>query len=230
MASLHGHKEVGAPYPGRYVEEGVSYGPCLLVSREYGSGGVEVARRVGQRMGWHVFDREIVEEISRIAHERQRLIESVDEHALSYWDRTWQEVLTASDAFNEKYLRYLRQVVMSLGYHGEVIIIGRGAQYMLPPACAVRLRLVAPLELRAARLAEREGISPAQAKARILSFDAERSAFVRKTFKSSAESPHNYDLLLNTAEISFDGAAEIVIAALCEKLGVHAPEIIHASK
>ena len=216
--------------PGAFVESDVAYGPCLLISRECGSGGVGIGKHVSQRLGWNLFDREIVDEIARLAHVRERLIESVDEHVRSYWDRTWLEVLTASDLVDKKYLRYLREVVLSLAYHGEAVIIGRGAQYILPSRCAVRVRVVAPLPLRIERVAEREGLSQAQARAKVKEFDAERTLFIKKTFEGNAASPLNYDLLINTAEVSMEHGAEIVLVALREKLGVslHAPA--HASK
>lgn len=219
-----------AHQPGAVVVDSISYGPCLLLSRECGSGGVGIARQVGKRFGWNVFDREIVDEIARIAHERERLIESVDEHVRSYWDRTWREVLTASDNFDEKYLRYLRQVVLSLGYHGAVVIVGRGAQFLLPPPCALRVRLVAPLAQRVKRVAERQEFTVEEARLRVKEFDAARTAFIRKVFKANADSPLNYDLVINTGEISLNAAVEIVAVALREKLGARPVEAGHVVK
>jgi cytidylate kinase len=207
----------GAPQtPGSCEEAGVKYGPCRLISRECGSGGVVIAQRVGERLGWNVFDRQIVDEIARVSNQRRRLVESVDEHIRSLWDQRCEEVLTASDVFDKQYLHYLRQVVLSLGYHGKAIIIGRGAQYLLPSRCAVRARFVAPLELRIKRVAEREELSLAQAGARVREFDAERASFVWKLFKQHSDAPLNYDPVISTAEISFDQAASILIKALRE--------------
>lgn len=205
--------------PRRCVEGGVAYGPCLLVSRECGSGGTLIARRAGERLGWNVYDGEIVDEIAQIAHERQRLIQSVDEHVRSYWEQTWLQILAAGEMTGEKYLYYLRQVVMSLGHHGEVVIVGRGAHHLLPAESALRVRVVAPMELRAKRVAQQEALSLEQARAKAQAVDAERAAFLRKVFRSDANSHLNYDLVINTSEISYEKATEIVLSALREKLG-----------
>ena len=46
--------------PGRGQEGGLFYGPYLLISREKGAGASTVARLAGQRLGWQVFDSEII--------------------------------------------------------------------------------------------------------------------------------------------------------------------------
>ena len=206
--------------PGSFVDRGVAYGPCLLISREYGSGGGIVARRVGECLQWNVYDREIVDHIAQLSQVRQQLVETVDERAQSRWERTWREILADGDMADEEYLRCLRLVVMSLGHHGQVVIVGRGAQHLLPPACALRVRLVASPELRAKRVAEREKMSLDQARAKIQTFDNERSLFIRRTFKTDASAGLNYDLVINTDEITLESAVQIVLAGISEKLGV----------
>ena len=65
--------------PGRGKEGDMFYGPYLIISREKGAGGNAVAKLVGRRLGWQVFDNEIVDEIAQKAHVRRQLIESLDE-------------------------------------------------------------------------------------------------------------------------------------------------------
>lgn len=206
--------------PGRHWKGGVGYGPCLVVSRQRGSGGSQLARLVGQRLGWHVFDREILDEIGRLAHVRLQVLESVDEPIRASWEDAWRAGLAPADIGCDAYFTYLRQVVMTLGHHGDVVILGRGAQYVLPSGCALRVRVVAPLSVRVQRVAERAGLSLEQAQKDIEEFDAQRAAFVREGFQADLGSPLNYDLVLNTAEISLEAGAELAFLALRDKLGV----------
>ena len=206
--------------PGRMTLDGVEYGPCLLVSRECGSGGSLIARKAGEQLGWAVYDGEIVAEIARVEHERTRLLESVDENCRSRWEQTWQQVLTLAQPADAIYLHGLRQVVMSLGHHGDVVIVGRGAPHLLPSGCAVRVRVIAPLQQRVTRMAELERITRETALAKIRQIDATQVAFIRKTFRHHADAPLNYDLVLNSAELGIQGATEMVLAAISTKLGV----------
>jgi Cytidylate kinase-like family len=216
--------------PGQYsAKDGTIFGPYLLVSRECGSGGGLIARRAGELLDWNVFDDRIVDEIARSAHVHQRLVQSVDERVHSRWERTWHEFLP-DDLADAKYLRHLGEVVITLGHHGSVVIVGRGAQYFLPSQCAVRVRLVAPLETRVRRIAERQKLTLGEAKLRVEEIDRERARFVWKIFKREVGSPLNQDITINTEEVSTESAVKIVLAALQEKLGVSAKKQPNFSK
>jgi cytidylate kinase len=206
--------------PGQYVaEDGTVFGPCLLISRQCGSGSSLLAEKVGELLGWDVFDSKIVDEIARNAHVHQRLVQSVDEHVRSQWDRTWHEFLL-DDLSDQKYLCHLKEVVMALGHHGNVVIVGRGAKYFLPSQCAVRVRLVGPLDARATRVAERLKLPLEKARSKVEQVDRERAAFVWKTFRKDIDSPLHQDIMINTGRVSIESAVKIVMAVLQEKLGV----------
>lgn len=206
--------------PGRWLEEGVAYGPCLLVSRECGSGGGHIARLAAERLGWQVFDREILDEIAKMAPVRRRLLETVNAQTRAHWDEHWPVELRPEDIGYEAYLRCLRQVVLALGHHGDVVLVGRGAQYLLPARCGLRVRVVAPLEARIRRLTQADGHTPEEALRYLQQFDAERAAFIRQSFQREAGNALNYDLVINTGDINLEAAAELVVLALGHKLGV----------
>jgi cytidylate kinase len=206
--------------PGRYVgANGVAFGPCILISRECGSGSSLMAEKIGKELGWNVFDSKMVDEIAKAARVQQTLVESVDERVHSHWEQTWRELLL--DELSDKgYLHHLGQVVTALGHQGNVVMVGRGAQYLLPPQCALRVRLVASLDARIKRIAEQESLSPEEARIKIKQVDAKRAAFLWRVFRKDAGIPLHYDLMLNTGDISIASAARIALVALEEKLGV----------
>lgn len=230
MSDLKNRLEKTVPQPGRYVtKDGIAFGPCLLISRECGSGGSLLGQKAGERLGWNVFDSKIVDEIAQAAHVHQRLVQSVDEHIHSRWEQTWREFLL-EDLPDKKYLHHLRQTVMSLGHQGNVVLVGRGAQYFLPSQCALRVRLVAPLEVRVQRVAERGELSSQEARMKVNMIDLERAAFVWKLFKKDIGSPANHDLIINTGEFNVENVTELVLDAMAEKLGVGLKEQPISSK
>ncbi len=206
--------------PGRCMKEGIAYGPCLLVSRECGSGGSRIAGLAAERLGWQVFDREILDQIAQLAHVRRQLLETVDEKTRQAWGDGCEPELKPEDIGYEMYLRCLRQVVLTLGHHGDVVIVGRGAQYLLPSRCSLRVRVVAPLEARIRRVTQSNGLTAEGAHRFIQNFDADRAAFIRQSFQRDASSALNYDLVINTGEISLEAAAEMVVFVLGHKLGM----------
>lgn len=220
MWDIRGRLDESDGQPGRYVENGVSYGPCLLISRECGSGGGEAARLASERLGWPCYDREIVDQIAELSHARQHLVESVDEVVRSRWESAWRPMIDSEDLGCEAYLCYLRQVVMTLGHHGNAILLGRGAQYFLPVKSSLRVRLVAPLEMRVKRMAGIKNMTLQEADAWVREYDKERTLFIRKNFNTDPNSAITHDLMINTGEIPPREATDIILAALKQKLGV----------
>jgi hypothetical protein len=204
---------------------GVPYGPCLLISRQYGSLGDQHARQLGETLQWHVFDREIVEQIADRAHVRNQLVESVDEKVRSRWQILLHPLRERHTLKPKTYLLYLHEILLSLGHHGYVVIVGRGAQYLLPAACAVRVRVVESVDSRVRQVATAQQCSRDDAQKIVARADAASSAFVRDIFHQDSASLLDYDLVLNTGLLRLDAAMHLVLGALKNKLGVQAEPI-----
>ena len=199
---------------------GLFYGPYLLISREKGAGGNTVAQLVGSRLGWQVFDHQIVDEIAKKANVRRQLIESLDERDQSRIQGIIGQLLTGEEIDQSEYLVLLKQIVLTLGHHGDVIIVGRGARYILPSQFGLSVRMVAPIETRIRRMADSERLSLAAARVEVERVDRERVKWVRRNLGHNVADPLSHDLTINTAEINVEAAAGVVITALQRKLGV----------
>jgi cytidylate kinase len=205
---------------GRGKEGKLSCGPYLLISREKGAGGSAVGQLTGKRLGWQVFDRELVDAIAQKARVRRELIESVDERDRSAIQEAIADFLEPQPLGTARYQAYLHEVLLTLGHQGDVVIVGRGAEYILPSQFGLRVRMVAPVEVRVRRIAGRENSSLKAARVEVGRSDRERARLVRRQFGQSATDPVNHDLTINTAELSVEAAVEIVLAALQQKLAV----------
>jgi cytidylate kinase len=214
--------------PGRGKEGDLSYGPYLLISREKGAGGNTVAQLVGRRLGWRVFNNEIVDEIAQKAHVRRQLIESLDERDQKTIQCIIQDAigqLLDSQAIGiSDYLGYLKQVVLTLGHHGDVVIVGRGARYILPSQFGLSVRMVAPIEVRIRRIADKARLSLEAARIEVERIDRERVKLVRRHFGHNVADPLSHDLTINTGAMNAEAAAEVVLTALQRKLGVQIKE------
>lgn len=207
---------------GRGQVKGVTFGPYLLISREKGSGGTAVSHLIGERLGWPVFDREIVDEIASRTQVRRQLIESLDERTRGLAQDLLAPALDRHDIGKTGYLRHLRQVVLALGHQGNVIIVGRGARHILPREHGLSVRLVATLETRAQRYAAAEDIPLAQARSALQKSDGERETFIHRNFNRTAGDLFSHDLIVNTEQFTPPAVAAIILAALQQKLGVAA--------
>ncbi|MCC6444633.1 MAG: cytidylate kinase-like family protein [Armatimonadetes bacterium] len=195
------------------------HAPLVTVSREHGSGGTEIARTVARQLGWHLLDRELVERMAKEAHVRHSLIETLDEKTQTNIDYWIKEFIGANFLAQSDYLKYLMRVLLAVGHHGEVVIVGRGANFVFPRQQGLHVRVIAPLERRVERIARLEGLSTRDARVAVQKADAERAAFVRLHFHRDINDPFAYDLIINTQGLPFQAAADGIAAAVPAKSG-----------
>src|SRR5512137_2175345 len=122
-------REEHAQRSGRGKEGGLSFGPYLLISREKGAGGSSVAQLAGKRLGWQVFDKEIVDAIAQKARVRRELVESLDERHRATIHDAVARLLDPQPIETAGYMAHLHEVLLTLGHQGDVVIVGRGADY-----------------------------------------------------------------------------------------------------
>jgi cytidylate kinase len=106
------------------------------------------------------------------------------------------------------------KVVLAVAEKGRVVIVGRGANFILPPEDTFRVRIVAPLELRIQNLMSRYDIPLNEAKRRIRRTETDRRAFVRKHFHADIDDPVNYDLVINAGSLTIEAAVGAIAGGL----------------
>jgi cytidylate kinase len=193
----------------------------IALSREAGTYGAAIAREVGSRLGWPVYDSELLQRIAEDLGVRRTLIESIDERQVGWLTECLESLSSAPALSQSAYLRHLVETLLALATHGNCVIVGRGATKVLPQATTLRLRVVAPLEHRVEAVRREHGISRQEAARQVETTDRERDRFVRDHFHTDPTDPRNYDLILNVARFSKEECAALIIAAL-DSLRSHA--------
>jgi cytidylate kinase len=188
--------------------------PCVALSRLRGSGGVEIGRKVAEWLDYGFFDKEIVDWIAREEGIQRQLVEGLDERMRNTIERYVTDSFHTGAFTESDYLRDLVRIVATLGNRGMAVIAGRGAPFILSPERALRVLVIAPLEVRAARLAGVEGIAPEIARQRLTREDSERREFYRSQFGVEHSDPLLYDLVVNTGTLSVEAGARLVVDAL----------------
>jgi len=186
----------------------------ITVSREIGSGGTTIAVNLAKELGFTLYHQEIVQEMAESANISKKLVETLDKRGLSWLEETIASIVNERHLWPEEYLRHLMKVVGTIGRHGKAVIVGRGANFILPPDRILRIRVIAPKEKRVRAVAKREKISEAEAEKKVLRADADRRSFMRKYFYVDVADPFNYDVVINTDRTTIEAATESIIAGL----------------
>jgi cytidylate kinase len=181
----------------------------ITVTREYGAGGYEVARSLADLLGWELLDRELLHRAAAVEHLPDAELERLDERAVSLADRF------RLHPPHQRYLHGLREAAREAAARGNVVLVGRGTgQLAADLPNVLHLRLVAPREWRARRLAQKEGWAPEQALARCAEEDRNRDRFTRYFFGAAALQPERYDLIFHTGWVPLDDVAASVAALI----------------
>lgn len=188
----------------------------ITISREAGSGGNILAKRLSDHLKFDLFYQELVHNMAESAHVSVRLLETLDEKGASILEEWISSIVDKRHLWPDRYLQHLMKIIGTIGKHGRAIIVGRGANFVLPLEKRLSVRIVAPLNTRLKNVSKEFGVSIDVAKPRVLKTDSDRKAFIKKYFHDDIRQPLNYDLIINTGTLSINDAVNAVSGALSQ--------------
>ncbi len=190
----------------------------LTISREYGSGGREIGQMVAQKTGYRYVDKErLFQDLEQAGARWAKAARELDEVCPTVWER-----------FDWQYRGFVSQVealIMAYAAEDNAVIVGRGGSVLLRevPFC-LKVRLVAPLEVRLERIMLRESLSRAAAERLIKQVDGERACFIKANYGVDWDSEDLVDMTLNTAALSYEQVVELLLEGLADKDRLATPE------
>jgi len=186
----------------------------ITISREPGSGGNILAKRLSDQLGFDLFYQDFIHSMAESAHVSVRLLETLDEKGVSVLEEWIDSLVDKRHLWPDQYLQHLMKILGTIGKHGSSVIVGRGANFLLPPEKRLSVRVIAPLDTRVKNVSREYDVTVEDAKTRVLKTESDRKAFIKKYFNDDIRDPLNYDLIINTGALSIDDAANAVKGAL----------------
>lgn len=187
--------------------------PVITVSRQRGSGGSRIAELLARRIDYTLLHRDVIDRICSSGNLRRSIVESLDEHAKSQL-ATWCDAMVAqryTDA--NDYVRLLLETIRSVAALGGVVVVGRGANFIVGPGSGLHVRVVAPREQRIQRLVEHARLGPREAAREVDASERVRAEFVRQVYGREIADPEGYDLVVNTGALAFEEAVDLIANA-----------------
>ena len=193
----------------------------ITISREMGGGGEEIARILSELMGWQVFDREILNYMAENMDVQVKTLESIDERTVGWIDDWLKPLFTSKGEEHVEqlaYFKHLGRMLMVIARHGRAIIVGRGANIILPREHGMAVRVTAPFELRCKRYAKEQGVKLAEAMETVEKNDLRQARFVKDFTGRDINDPKHYDIVINTEKLTPKAAAKLLWRALDERV------------
>jgi cytidylate kinase len=205
----------------------------VTISRQYGSGGSEVAERVARALGWKLYDNAVVEEVAQRLRMTPAEVSAREERVPSLVERMATAMALgvpemmpmvgdlAAQPSEERMMMMTRRVIEDAVRAGPAVLVGRGAQCMLAARTdALHVFCYAPMEELVRYAVEVLDIPFGEAERKVTEMNHQREEWVKQHFKRDWRDLANYDLCLNTARLGLDGAAELVTLVARERFGV----------
>lgn len=178
----------------------------ISISREHGTNGKEIARKVAERLGVAFYDKEEMKKFA-ISHSLAQNINS-DDDLYKYY--------LSLDAEKDAIIKQA-ETIRAIASEGDCVIVGRGSDYILKDnPSLIRVFLYAPLEYRIDRIKEMYNDTYKDAKRHVLDSDKSRASYYEVISNQPWGKKENYDLCIN-CEIGNERVANVICEYIKDK-------------
>jgi hypothetical protein len=193
--------------------------PSVTIASEFDAQGVALGRGIAERLGFGYCDPESVSELARQMRARDGAAGELDRQRRNVLEDLLGAFAPHQDVSSAGFAEQFRHIVSSIAHHGSAVIVAREASFLVDPHRALRVRLVAPLEIRIKEIETRSHVSQAVAKRMISTNDKDRAAFIRRALGHTVADPAHYDVVVNTGTYAQERAEAVVLMAYLAKFG-----------
>ncbi len=190
----------------------------ITISREFGSGGRTIGRKIAESLGIPFYDKELVDQIAVESGFAPKFIEEHGEHSpgksLFSYAFAPQGVPGVMNGLSTADFLWNIQcnVIMQLAEQGPCVIVGRNADYILKDRTdCLHVYIHADLPFRADRIVRLYGESEKSPEARLQEKDKRRRVNYQHYTGRTWGTSQNYDICLNSSSIGIDACADIIV-------------------
>lgn len=182
------------------------------ISREFGSGGRTIGRKLAEELGVPCYDSELIGEIARESGFAEAYVRRAEESSPSGWAGALFSTNRAFGPTNEDYLwEVQRRVILELAEKGPCVIVGRCADYILRDrADCLTAFIHADLKFRADRIVRVYGEREASPEERVRDKDRRRAAYHRFYTDMKWGYAKNYQISLDSGTLGLDACVAIL--------------------
>lgn len=206
LPPVHGYRGQAPTPPPLTHPRGLS----VAISREAGARGGTIARKVGELLGWQVFDQETLDYLMQNDTAREQLLAEVPGAARAWADTHFSRLHRDQKLTADPDTAAMIRLLLAVAARGDAVIVGRGAGFLLPPESTVHVRVVAPFERRVAYFAQWARLTREEAAEEVRARDERRAAFLAAALGRNPADPTGYDVVVNVDRLGVEGAAQFI--------------------
>ncbi len=194
----------------------------ITISRQFGAGGLTLGKMIAQKFGYTFADTEIIKMVAEMANVSTNFVTTIEKEAggkfSKFISKTVSKPLVGRILKEERgyideeiYLDYLVLIIAQMADDGNVVILGRGSQYILNDhPDAHHVLLIDTFENRVKFMQKNYELSQSRAAQVVKNEDKRRMNLYRKLGKSDYDKPELYHLVLNMSRVSLELALQLI--------------------
>ncbi len=193
----------------------------ITISREFGSGGRTLGRIIAKKLGYRFLDDIIIHEISKKAKVSKKWVKSLEDDAGGKLPRLFsglvnkdylERICEDKGYIDEKiYGKLLKEVVLNFAEEGNVVLMGRGGQFILKDfKDTCHILLIAANEDKVKFMQKHYQLSSSKAEKAITLGEKKRVNFYKKFRRRGYDNATHYDLVINTSRVTIEKARDLV--------------------
>ena len=187
----------------------------INIGRQFGGGGLGVAYELGKKLGIPVYDKELIAKAAQDSGFSKGIFEESDEKKRLF---SLSSIFASRFGDTENYMsdrglfKMQSETIRKIAEQGSAIIVGRCSDYILRDMeCTLDVFLTSPLEVRAARIAERSGLSLEEAEKLAEEKDRNRAEYYNYYTFGDWGVAGTYDLCIDSSVLDIEGTADFII-------------------
>ena len=194
----------------------------ITISRQYGAGGKTLGKMIATELGYEFADSEIIAKVAEMANVSTHWVETVENEAGGKLSRfvsrmvsrpLVDKILKGERGYIDEtiYLDYLVLIIAQIADEGDVVILGRGSQYILDDHPeAFHILMIDEFENRVRFMQKNYDLSESRATRLIRGEDKRRKTLYQKLGKTDYDDPFLYHLVLNMSKLTLKEAKQMV--------------------
>ncbi len=204
----------------------------ITISREYGSGGHSIGKKLADLLGYSFYDSEIIDMTAQKSGFSPEFVRTTEQNLSSGW--LYNLLLGSSYAASsstgisssmgaaptlplaDQVFNAQRKVIIELAEKGPCVIVGRCSDYILRHSDKIEkddllnVFIYAPMEDKVKRAIEQKGLDPKNAEKEIRSLDKRRANHYNTFTERTWGKRDHYDLLINSSMLGVEKTAEML--------------------
>ena len=193
----------------------------ITINRECGSGGGEIARRLGEKLGLKVYGRAMLETVAQQFGISLEEMDRIKAQKSNWWNdfcHFYQQFGAASytpgttgEPTPMSVYQAEARLLRDLAEQESCIIVGRAGFHIFRDAPnAIHLLIIADRDARVARIAQKQHLTLDEAARVVDEVDKARDTFVKNVADTSRYDARNYDVTFNVTGIDPDAVASFL--------------------